>query len=247
MAELASCNSRVCVRAPGVRSVQVPWIKSSHAQNAIQYRGYGGIGLQFLPGEKPDLRKILEEANNLTATDHFEEALQRDLWYHGHAQEFGGSASDYSLLSQWVELGRRYPKAKQALVNIRDKDTREITEGRGYAEIFHEVQAINGELQDDDATYALFNTVRDSDPMLADQCFYYLQDLLVAKGEYQWCLKHLGDPQERFDSIRRGLDMDRDNQKRMAETRQRTAQQMADMNQKERPDKHLVLGTDPRQ
>jgi serine/threonine protein kinase len=186
----------------------------------------------LLPGEKPDLRKILEEANNLTATDHFEEALQRDLWYHGHAQEFGGSASDYSLLSQWVELGRRYPKAKQALVNIRDKDTREITEGRGYAEIFHEVQAINGELQDDDATYALFNTVRDSDPMLADQCFYYLQDLLVAKGEYQWCLKHLGDPQERFDSIRRGLDMDRDNQKRMAETRQRTAQQMADMNQK---------------
>ena len=187
----------------------------------------------LLPGEKPDLRKILEEANNLTTTAHFEEALQRYLWYHGHAREFGGSASDYSLLSQWVELGRRYPKAKQALIEIRDNNAREITEGRGYAEIFHEVQAINGELQDDDATYALFKTVRDSDPKLADQCFYYLQDLLVAKGEYQWCLSHLGEPQERFDSIRHDLDMARDNQKRMAETMQRTAQQLAEMNQKQ--------------
>ena len=111
-----------------------------------------------------------------------------------------------------------YPKAKQALLNIRDNNTREITEGRGYADMFLEVRAINRELQDDDATYALFKTVRDSDPKLADQCFYYLQDLLVAKGEYQWCLKHLGDPQERFNSIRQRLDMDRDNQKRMAET-----------------------------
>ena len=32
--------------------------------------------------------------------------------------------------------------------------------------------------------------------------------------------------------IRQGLDMDRDNQKRMAETRQRTAQQIEAMNQK---------------
>jgi hypothetical protein len=189
-----------------------------------------------LPGEKPDLGKILDEAKKLTASAHFEEALQRYRWHFHHAQEFDDSYQNVvrltSGLSDWAELGRRYPKAKQALIEIRDNNTREITQGRGYAEMFQEVQAINRELQDDDATYALFRTVRDSDPKVVEQCFYHLQDFLVAKGEYQWCLSRLGDPQRRFDSIRQELDMNRENQKRMAETRQRTAQQLADMNQK---------------
>ena len=64
------------------------------------------------PGEKPDPQKILDEAKHLTATGHFEEALQRYLWYHDQAREFDGNASLISALSQWVELGRRYPKAK---------------------------------------------------------------------------------------------------------------------------------------
>ena len=95
-----------------------------------------------------------------------------------------------------------------------------------------EVQAINHELQDDDATYALFKTIREKDPKLAGQSYFYLETLLVSKGEYQWCLSHMGESQRRFDLIRQGFDMDRDNQKRMAEMRQRTAQQMEAMNQK---------------
>ena len=165
------------------------------------------------PGEKPDPAKILEEAKKLTSTGQFEEALQRYVWYHNHAQEFGDSYQSIvritSALSEWEELGRRYPQAKQALIEIRDKKTREIAEGRGYAQLFQDVQAINHELQDDDATYALFKTVRDSDPKLVDQCYFHLQDLLVAKGEYQWCLRHLGDPQARFDSIRQSFERDR--------------------------------------
>jgi hypothetical protein len=54
---------------------------------------------------------------------------------------------------------------------------------------------------------------------------------LVSKGEYQWCLSYMGDPQGTFDSIRRGFDTERANQKRMAEMHQRTAQQMATINQ----------------
>ena len=114
-----------------------------------------------------------------------------------------------SELSDWAELGRRYPKAKQALIEIRDNKTREIVEGRGYPEMFGDVEAINRNLQDDDATYALFKTIREKDPRLAEQCYYYLQDLLVAKGEYQWCLSHLGDPQARFDSIRQSFETER--------------------------------------
>jgi hypothetical protein len=164
------------------------------------------------PGTTPDLQKILGEAKAFMSKGAYEEALQRHIWYHNHALELEPAQSGVRLsfaLGDWIELGRRYPKAKQALIEIRDNKTREIVEGRGYAEMVQEVQSINHNLQDDDATYSLFKTIRERDPQLADQCYFYLQDLLVAKGEYQWCFNHLGDPQRRFDSIRQLFDMER--------------------------------------
>jgi hypothetical protein len=187
------------------------------------------------PGGTPDLQKILGEAKDFMSKGAYEKALQRHIWYHNHALEIDPAHSAVRLsfaLSDWMELARRYPKAKQALIEIRDNKTREIAEGRGYSEMVQEVQAINHELQDDDATYALFKTMREKDPKLAGQSYFYLEGLLVSKGEYQWCLSHMGEPQGRFNLIRQAFDTDRDHQKRMAEMRQRTAQQMDGMNQK---------------
>jgi len=186
------------------------------------------------PGSTPDLQKILGEAKDFMSKGTYEEALQRHIWYHNHALEIDPAQTGVRLsfaLSGWMELGRRYPKAKQALIEIRDNKTREITQGRGYSEMVQEVQAINHALQDDDATYALFQTIREKDPKLAEQSYFYLETLLVSKGEYQWCFSHMGDPQGRFNMIRQSFDMERDSQKRMAVMRQRTAQQMAAMNQ----------------
>ncbi len=167
----------------------------------------------LLPGEKPDFGKLLEEAKQLTSTGHYEEALRRYVWHHTHAQESGDSWQSIVrlvyALSDWAELFRRYPKAKQALFEIRDAKTREIAEGRGYVELFEDVQAINRTLKDDDATYELFKLVRDKDPKLAEQCYHWLYDLLVAKGEYQWCFSHLGDPQACFYSIRQSFETER--------------------------------------
>jgi hypothetical protein len=163
----------------------------------------------------------------------YEEALQRHIWYHNHALEIDPAQTGVRLsfaLSCWMELGRRYPKAKQALIEIRDNKTREIAQGRGYSEMVQEVQAINHVLQDDDATYALFQTMREKDPKLAEQSYFYLETVLVSKGEYQWCFSHMGAPQGRFNMIRQSFDMERDGQKRIAEMRQRTAQQMAATN-----------------
>jgi hypothetical protein len=187
------------------------------------------------PGSAPDLQKILGEAKDFMSKGAYEEALQRHIWYHNHALAIDPAQTGVRLsfaLSDWMDLGRRYPKAKQALIEIRDNKTGEIAEGRGYSEMVQEVQSINHALQDDDATYALFQTMREKDPKLAEQSYFYLETLLVSKGEYQWCFSHMGDPQGRFNLIRQNYDMERDSQKRMAEMRQRTAQQMAEMNQK---------------
>jgi len=118
------------------------------------------------------------------------------------------------------------------LLEIRDRDTHKLATGQGYANLFTDVQAINRELQDEDATYALFKTIREKDPQLAGQCYFWVESLLVSKGEYQWCFDHMGDAQSRFDMARRSFDMERANQQRMVAISQRIAQQMAAQNQK---------------
>ena len=167
---------------------------------------------------------------------HYEEALQRHIWYHNHEREFGDSYQNVvritSALSDWVELGRRYPKAKEALIEIRDQDTHRLADGKGYADLFTDVQAINRELGDDDATYVLFKTIREKDPKLAQQCYFWVENLLVAKGEYQWCYDHMGDPQVRFDQLKRTYNTQLSFQRQMAETQQRTKQMIAETNRK---------------
>ena len=181
-------------------------------------------------GSRPDLHAILDEAKRRAAVGEYEDALQRYLWFHNHEPRFGDEHQHgirlTSALAEWAALGRSYPKAKRALIEIRDKKTSEIVEEGGSLELFRDVHAINRELQDEDATYALFRTVREQDPKLARQLYPYLVGLLVSKGEHQWCLNQMGDPQWNFDFIRRLFDEDRESQQRWAESLSRTSQKM---------------------
>ena len=156
--------------------------------------------------ERPDLQKIRDEARTLATQGRYEEALQRRIWYHNHALEYDPGQTGVRLsfaLSEWVELGRHFPKAKQALLEIRDHQTQELLEGRGHSEMFSEVEALNRELQKQDETYALFKKLETSDPQLAGQCYFWVESALVQKGEYDTCLRYLGDPQRRFEIIQR--------------------------------------------
>ena len=132
----------------------------------------------------------------------YEEALQCYLSYYQHAHEAEARNSLLPVLFDWVELGRRYPKARQALVEIRDRETRKFAEGGGYSELFQDVAAINERLGDEDATRALFMTIDQGDPSLAKQCYSMVEPLLVKRGEYALCLRYVGNPQEAFDRSR---------------------------------------------
>ena len=104
------------------------------------------------PGERPDPDKVLKEAKELIQPAHYEESLQRFIWYHDHAAECSTNLTSgwlINALSDWVELGRRYPKAKQALIEIRYRKSQEYTmrEGQGYFELFMEINNINDYLQ----------------------------------------------------------------------------------------------------
>jgi predicted Ser/Thr protein kinase len=181
-------------------------------------------------GEKPDLRKVLENASDMTKRGQYEKALGRYIWFHNHEREYGDSYQDVvritSGITDWMELARRYPKAKQALLEIRADAVRKIAEGNGYIDLFQDIQAIDREFQQEDETYALYQAIRKSDPQLAHQCYFWMESLLVFKGEYQLCFENMGDPQFRFDSAKRGFDMEIGSQKRMAEIQERSRKQL---------------------
>jgi serine/threonine protein kinase/tetratricopeptide (TPR) repeat protein len=156
--------------------------------------------------EKPDFQTILNSAKSLMNKGSYEESLQRYLWYFDHSRNDAGQRGVRLsfALSDWIELGRRYPKAKQALIEIRDADVQRFAAGNGYSDLFQEIAGINQYLNADDATLALFKSVEQGDTKLAQQCYVFAKDLLAQHGDYATCRKYLGDPQKAFGSISNG-------------------------------------------
>lgn len=169
------------------------------------------------------------ELNELIHHGRYAEALQLCHSFH----DLMKNSFVTVIIPEWIELGRRFPQAREDLIEIRDHDLREFSQGRGYSDLFGEVNVINNGLHQDDSTYALFKTIREKDPELALECFSYVEGLLVAKGQYQWCYDHMGDPQAVFDSLRQNMGQHLANQRRMAELHQETAQRMETFNRQQ--------------
>jgi hypothetical protein len=152
------------------------------------------------------------EVYDMISNGHYEGALQRCLSFRARVK---GNTWLVFLLPDWIELGRRFPKAREAMIEIRDQDAREFSEGRGYSELFQELAAINGQIENTDATYALFKTIREKDPALARQCAIFIEGLLAEKE---------GTPFDRFDVIQRQYEVTLNVQKRWEEQKQRMAE-----------------------
>ncbi len=171
------------------------------------------------PGEKPDLQKIRDSIKKLMDMGEYDEALGRQIWYFNHALEFGELnpiRTSFGIMN-WGELARRYPKAKLALTEFRDRDAQKIVAGDGYSDLFIELTSLNQQLRDDDSTYETFKFLTEKDPELAQSCYPLIEDILVKRGEYQLCLKYLGDPQSKFEQIKREYQIQMANNKQWAD------------------------------
>jgi hypothetical protein len=178
-----------------------------------------------------DLYDEWQKAKRLMNQGQYEDSLQAFTNYFEQSRFDQGQAGQHLFsLIDWTELGRRYPKAKQALLELRDTDTQKLLDGEGDFNYFAEVNCINGDLGNGDASYKLFKAIEQRDPQLAGQCYAFVEDQLVAKGEYETCRKYMGDPESGFQSDCSRYRMEMENQARMAEVRQRMQQQMQDFN-----------------
>src|SRR6185436_13647542 len=91
-----------------------------------------------------------------------------------------------------------YPKAKEALIEVRDRGVNAFAQRRGYPSLFQEISSINDYLPDRDATITLFKKTDAINPLLARQCYPAAEKVLVAAGEYELCLKYFGDYKTAF-------------------------------------------------
>jgi len=166
----------------------------------------GCLGSAANADDKQDPTKVLNEAQSLARQGKYEEALQKHIWYHDNALIYDPAQYGVRLsfaLGAWKELGEKYPKAKQALIDIRDRDAKSLREGRGTFQLFNDVESINDELQQKTATVDLFKSLHEKQPKLAKECYKVAEETLVAQREYALCMNYLGDPIEKFEESRR--------------------------------------------
>src|SRR5204862_7483517 len=79
--------------------------------------------------------------------------------------------------------------------------------------------AFNRELGQDDATYSLFKMIYERDQKLARQCYFWVEEILVRKGEYELCLDCMGGLQTRWHLLRQGWEMQKQFEDRNREMR----------------------------
>jgi hypothetical protein len=165
------------------------------------------------------------------------------MWYFNHALEYQPGQVGVRLsfaLSDWVELGRSYPKALQALIEIRDHDLQLLNESMpcapwiqdissaipGFSRVFRQsrfalfqdIYRINSCVLDSDANKALLKALVAKDPRLAQSMGYKTGDdafdVLVKKAANG--TGSIGDGQAAFGAIRQQWEFLRKSEVRVA-------------------------------
>jgi len=139
----------------------------------------------------------LDRARRLADDGKYEEALQEHISFHDNILTTQPSMYGVRLsfaLSEWVELGQKYPKALAALKDVRDKKTVRLAGGETNRDLFHDVASINDHLSEQDKTVALFRKIVTTNPTFARDVYDVAEEALVQKREFALAREYMGDP-----------------------------------------------------
>lgn len=145
--------------------------------------------------------EALREAQRFTSEGKYEEALQKHLWYHEHATELDPSQSGVRLsfaLAYWMDLGKKYPKALDALKSVRDQGVARLLKGEGDWSLLYDVYSINRELGESQATVELFKKIHATNPSFAAEIYHGADRALVDAKEYALVSEYMQDPSEQL-------------------------------------------------
>lgn len=158
---------------------------------------------------KDDAQRALDDARRLAAQGDYAGALAKHVWFHDNALSIRPSFYGVRLsfaLSDWIQLGEKYPKAFKTLKSIRDTKVSMLHIAPGNRELFHDVVAINEHLSESAATVELFKRIEASDPNFATSLYDLAERALLEAREFDLARKHLGNPSDRLTSAQLHFD-----------------------------------------
>lgn len=112
---------------------------------------------------------------------------------------------DFIDLSDWMDLGKKYPKAIEALKAIRDRKTAQLAAGKYDFDTFMDVVAINEQLGDASASVETFKQIAASSPGEATGAYSVVEETLVNAKEFALARQYMGDPAERLATATRNV------------------------------------------
>jgi len=148
-----------------------------------------------------EMLNYLEETKEFADRGDYGTALERHIWFHNHA--FERSSAIYGVrisyaLSLWLELGRSYRPALDALKGIRDKKTEMIKNGEGDFHVFHDIEKINDHLGDSVETLATFECIHRNNPILAKDIWEIASNLVFEAKRFDLARDYLTEPHRNF-------------------------------------------------
>ena len=152
------------------------------------------LGQEWSPPEEPDMMTILTEAHADAKAGRHEAALKKFVWFHENALEHEPAMAGVRLsfaLSYWVELGESYEPAIEKLREIRLKSANAVLKDRSAQQMFQEVAAIDGYLNDVAATAELFLKLDKDHQEIAADVYDLAQPSLVATEQYATCNSYI--------------------------------------------------------
>lgn len=143
----------------------------------------------------------LHAARQAARDGRHEEALRELVWFHHHALEenryLAGVRLSYALYD-WLNLGKAYPPAQQALIKVREQKAQTLLQGEGNRALFHDIEAIDERLGQAGATYELYMALVERHPALAAQCAQLALPSIVAVKDYRLAHQLRTDPEARL-------------------------------------------------
>ena len=152
-----------------------------------------------------DMQKYLSDTEELARAGKHEEALKRHIWFHDHALEHERAMYGVRLsfaLSSWRELGETYPPAMKALVEVRDRKTKSLMEGKDSHELFHDVASINEVLGESEKTVSLFEQLDEKQPKAAKGYWNVAKNSVIDAKRFDLAGKYIGNPAREFIQVK---------------------------------------------
>lgn len=162
----------------------------------------------FLSGAQAQdqARIALDDARRFAKSGQYEYALERHVWFHNNACRidpgYRGVRLSFALMN-WVELGKKYPKAMEKLKSIKKNKTSRLYEGEFDLYLFQDVATINRYIGEIESTVELFKHFDQVDTKFAESIYCVADEDLFKFEEYSLSRKYLGNPMDRLDLARR--------------------------------------------